>query len=208
MKVLLDQNPCDIEASNVGQAVAAAVGIAEQSGRLVVEVLVDGTALSEDELQETPRLEADATEVQILTTTMHALLRETFLEASEALDEAANSQRRAAELLQAGDSPAGMNELVGALETWTGIRDAVVKGLELAELDPQSIEVGDVPLVRGITDLQTCLASLKDSMIADDVAATCDCLLYDLPKVNETWSSLLAGLAERFQDGSSRSSSS
>lgn len=208
MKILLDDTPCDIDAANVGQAVAAAVGLAEDSGRLVVEVLVDGNSLSEDELQETPRLEAGATEVKVLTTTMDTLLHETFLEAAAALGGAAESQTRAAEMLQAGDTSAGMNELVGALETWTGIRDAVVKGLELAGVDPEEIEFDGTRLTSAIASLQKSLATLKDAMVADDLAATCDCLLYELPTVNETWGTVLKGLAHRFRDDPSSSASS
>ena len=86
MKVLLDETPCEIDAANIGEAVAAVVGIAEQSGRLVVEVLVDGNALSEDDLQESTRLESKADEIQVLTTTMETLLHETFIEAVAALE--------------------------------------------------------------------------------------------------------------------------
>ena len=208
MKVLLDETPCEIDAANIGEAVAAVVGIAEQSGRLVVEVLVDGNALSEDDLQESTRLESKADEIQVLTTTMETLLHETFIEAVAALEGTAKSQTDAARLLQSGDASGGMNELVNALETWTGIRDAVVKGLELAELDPRGIDVDGIPLTKAISDLQGCLETLKNTMIADDLAATCDCLLYDLPPVNDAWSTVLAGLARRFKDDSSRPASS
>ena len=174
----------------------------------MVEVVVDGTPLSEEDLQEAPRLEAAATEVQVLTTTMDVLLHETFPEADAALDGAAESQRRAAEMLQGGDTSGGMNELVNALETWTSIRDAVVKGLELADVDPGTVECDGRPLTSAIADLQGCLATLKDTMVADDLAATCDCLLYDLPTVNQTWSTVLKGLARRFQADPSDSASS
>ena len=74
---------------------AAVVGIAEQSGRLVVEVLVDGNSLSEDDLQESTRLEANADQIQVLTTTMETLLHETFVEVSPAPIETSMSRGQA-----------------------------------------------------------------------------------------------------------------
>ena len=37
-------------------------------------------------------------------------------------------------------------------------------------------------------------------MAAEDIAATCDCLLYDLPESTREWTTILAGLAKRFRD--------
>lgn len=198
MRVLLDDRPCPSDATTIGEAVAAAADLAEKDGLLVVEVRVDGAALSEQELQAPDRLEAIAEEVQLVTTTIEALLRETFLHAAEALVEADSVQRSAAELVQSGRTAEGMTALLSALETWGGIRDAVVKGLALAEISPDDVVVDDHRLPDAITGLQDRLAALKAAMIASDVSATCDCLLYDLPESTRDWSIILAGLARRF----------
>ena len=50
MRILLDENPCDIQANSIGEAIAAAADAAERAGRLVVEVRVDGAMFSEDDL--------------------------------------------------------------------------------------------------------------------------------------------------------------
>ena len=52
MRVMLDNETCSIEAQNLGEALAAASHLAEDQGRLVVEVLVDGNLLTNDQLQE------------------------------------------------------------------------------------------------------------------------------------------------------------
>ena len=200
MRVLLDDQNCFIDVNTIGEAVAAAADAAEQAGRLVVEVRVDGDSLSDEELQEPGRLEATAEEVQLLTTTMNILLRETFLHAAQALLEADAVQRNAAELMQGGQAAEGMQSLLGALETWSGIRDAVVKGLGLADVNPEEIVVNDVRLPDAIGGLQIRLGALKAAMVAEDVAATCDCLLYDLPESTRDWHIILGGLAERFSD--------
>ena len=115
MRVLLDETPCDIQAKSIGEAIAAAADEAERTGRLVVEVRVDGTMLSEDDLQADAKLAEMADEVQMLTTTLDQLLRETFLQAAEAIAEVDTVQRTAAEALQQGKAADGMRSLMGAL---------------------------------------------------------------------------------------------
>mgnify|MGYP001355835868 FL=1 len=198
MRLLLDDQPCTTTATTIGEAVAEAAEAAEKSGRLVIEVLVDGASLSEEDLQESDRLSNSASEVQLLTTTMNELLRETFFHASEALVDAGEVQKEAAELIQAGKQAEGMQSLFTALEAWGGIRDAVVKGLALADISPEEITVDGIALPDAIGRLQVRLGGLKEAMVEEDVSATCDCLLYDLPESTGEWGTILSGLANRF----------
>ncbi|MCP4834091.1 MAG: hypothetical protein GY895_04940 [Phycisphaera sp.] len=198
MRVLLDDQPCSTSATTIGEAVAAAADAAEKAGRLVIEVLVDGSSLSEDDLQEDGRLANSADEVQLLTTTMNELLRDTFVHAAEALGDADTVQKEAAEFIQSGRQNEGMQNLLAALETWGGIRDAVVKGLGLADISPEDVTIEGIGLPDAIGRLQIRLGGLKEAMVAEDVSATCDCLLYDLPESTTEWRTILSGLAKRF----------
>lgn len=198
MRVLLDDQPCSTSATTIGEAVAAAADAAEKAGRLVIEVLVDGSALSEEDLQEDGRLANSADEVQLLTTTMNELLRDTFVHAAEALGDADTVQKEAAEFIQSGRQNEGMQNLLTALETWGGIRDAVVKGLGLADISPENVTIEGIGLPDAIGRLQIRLGGLKEAMVAEDVSATCDCLLYDLPESTAEWRTILSGLAKRF----------
>ena len=198
MRVLLDDQPCSTSATTIGEAVAAAADAAEKAGRLVIEVLVDGSSLSEDDLQEDGRLANSADEVQLLTTTMNELLRDTFVHAAEALGDADTVQKEAAEFIQSGRQNEGMQNLLAALETWGGIRDAVVKGLGLADISPEDVTIEGIGLPDAIGRLQIRLGGLKEAMVAEDVSATCDCLLYNLPESTTEWRTILSGLAKRF----------
>jgi hypothetical protein len=91
-----------------------------------------------------------------------------------------------------------MQSLMSALETWAGIKDAVVQGLSLAEISLDEVVFEDVRLPDAITKLQDRLEKLKDAMVSKDISATCDCLLYDLPEATRDWRVILAGLADRF----------
>ncbi|MDG2021827.1 MAG: hypothetical protein P8J59_07745 [Phycisphaerales bacterium] len=198
MRILLDENPCDIQANSIGEAIAAAADAAERAGRLVVEVRVDGAMFSEDDLQTGARLAEMAEEVQMLTTTLEELLRDTFLQAAEALADVDTVQRTAAEALQQSRTAEGMQSLMKSLETWAGIKDAVVQGLSLAEISPDQVAFEDVRLPDAIVSLQDRLEKLKEAMVTEDISATCDCLLYDLPEATRDWRIILTGLADRF----------
>ncbi|MBC02531.1 MAG: hypothetical protein CMJ34_04395 [Phycisphaerae bacterium] len=198
MRVLVDDQPCSTTATTIGEAVAAAADAAEKAGRLVIEVLVDGTSLSEEDLQETTRLAGSAEEVRLMTTTMNDLLRDTFVHAAEALSDAAEVQKEAAGFIQSGRQSEGMQSLLASLETWGGIRDAVVKGLALAGISPEEVVIEGIGLPDAIGRLQVRLGGLKEAMAANDVSATCDCLLYDLPESTSEWRTILSGLATRF----------
>ncbi len=202
MRILLDENPCEITAGTVGEAIAIAAEAAEKAGRLVVEVRVDGAMLTDEELQTAARLEDPAEEVHMLTTTMETLLRDTFLQASETLAAAEREQQAAAEAMQGGRAAEGMASLMQSLEGWSGIRDAVVQGLSLAEIPTEDVEFEGIRLADAIVDLQKRLGLLKDAMVAEDVSATCDCLLYELPASTTAWRTLLDGLHRRFDAAS------
>ncbi|MEE2895665.1 MAG: hypothetical protein VX726_07970 [Planctomycetota bacterium] len=198
MRVLIDDSPCDTEATTIGEAVAAAAEAAERAGRLVCEVLVDGALLSEEELQQSATLARAASEVQLVTTTMDALLKDVFVPAAEALSETAVAQQEAAELIQSGRIAEGMNSLRGVMETWVSIREAVEKGLVLADLEAEDLVVDGIALPEAIGRLGVRLGGLKSAIANEDVSATCDCLLYDLPESTREWTTVLHGLATRY----------
>ena len=129
MRVILDNETCSIEAQNLGEALAAASHLAEDQGRLVVEVLVDGNPLTDAQLREDSILEDSVSEIQLKTTTAAQLLFETFSDASAAILDTQKVQHNAAELIQSSQSEQGMRALGVALASWGEIHEAMVKGL-------------------------------------------------------------------------------
>ncbi len=202
MRILLDSQPCSVDAASLGEAIMVANDIAEERGRLVVEVLVDGMLLSDQELQEPALLESSPESVELKTTTAMALLSETFSSAAEAILEAEKIQGDAARLLQGSDALDGMKLLSTALGTWMEVHEAVVKGLLLAGEDPETLEIDHIRLTDAIASLQARLTELREAIATEDSSAICDCLLYEFPEVSEAWATLLGGLAHRYHTDS------
>lgn len=198
MRVILDNETCSIEAQNLGEALAAASHLAEDQGRLVVEVLVDGNPLTDAQLREDSVLEDSVSEIQLKTTTAAQLLFETFSDASEAILDTQKVQQSAAELIQSSQSEQGMRALGVALASWGEIHEAMVKGLLLAGEDPETMTIGDSSFMDASKALQKQLSELRTAIEAQDASAMCDCLLYEFPPVCESWANMLRLLAERY----------
>ena len=198
MRVILDNQPCSIDATNLGEALAAASTLAEGRGRLVVEVLVDGALLSDAQLQDEDRLCGTARELELKTTTASALLQETFIQAAESIADTASMQTTAAEMLRSGQSPEGMEAIGTALASWGQIHEAAIKGLLLAGEDPETLVVREISFLDANSALQQQLGDLQRGIEAQDASAICDCLLYEFPKVCEIWIEVLRGMAERY----------
>jgi hypothetical protein len=201
MRILIDNQPCPITASCLGEALAAGNNIAEEQGRLIVEVHVDGTLLSDSDLQETERLKSDPNEVELKTTTALALLSETFARAAETIREAEKIQHQAADQLRSGSVVDGMRSLSIALESWMSVHEAVIKGLTLAGENPEILNVDGVLLPEASDALHGRLSDLRTAIAAEDSSAICDCLLYEFPTISAVWATLLSGLARRYHAG-------
>ena len=198
MRILLDNEPCPLTADNLGEVLHAANDIAQGQGRLVVEVLVDGIALSDTQLLEEERLQASATEIHLRTCTAMDILCETFQNASMAVLESEQVQEQAAKLIQAGNHLEGMKTLSMALATWIEVHDAVVKGLTLAGEDPETLQINEIRFSDASTGLQQQLTQLREGITNSDASMICDSLLYEFPAICTDWAGLLQGLSERY----------
>src|SRR2546422_888714 len=86
MRVTLDQMMCDVKAESVEDAIAAAANLAQQRGRMIVEVLVDGELWTGDSAA-LAVASTVASDIQLTSADPIALVCETFDQASAALPE-------------------------------------------------------------------------------------------------------------------------
>ncbi len=126
MQVLLDENVCDVVAGTVAEAIAACATLAQAQGRLIVDVHVDGTRWSEQQLESSER-QATAEIVELTTADPSQLVLQTFDDATEALTDADELQHEAAELLQSDQRTICMDKLGEALSIWLTVQQAIVK---------------------------------------------------------------------------------
>ena len=135
MRVLIDDHESGIEANTVAEAISAGASIAEDRGRLIVEVVVDGTRLSEQQLDAPQCLELAADEVVLASADRREVICQVFHDAAMALDQVDDLQREAAELIQQDEAGPAMERLAEALTIWSSVQQAVELGTRTAPVD-------------------------------------------------------------------------
>ncbi len=197
MRILLDDMPCEVEARTVGEAIDAAAALAEDRGRLIVDVTVDGRRWTETDLA-SPDRHADVAEVVRFTSAPPAeLVRQAFADAAEALLDVDELQREAAELLQSDERTVSLDKLNDAISIWLSVREAIVKGAQLVSLDLDQVTVNDVPIGDVIRRLTERLDVVRSTLGRGDEIGLADALLYEFPTVIEEWRGVLAELQRR-----------
>ncbi len=102
---------------------------------MIVEVLVDGQQWDGEKLESATHGAATAGEIRMTSADPIALVCQTFSDAFRALSDADRLQQKSAELLQSDEIPAAMERLQEAISIWLSVQQALVMGLELAEID-------------------------------------------------------------------------
>ncbi len=196
MRVFLDDQPCNSNAASIGDAIAACAAMAEERGRYVVEVVVDGTRLTSEHLESQELTSAKASEVRLSSAEPAELVSGTFAEAADALEEARAIQNDAAAMLQRDTQPQAMEKLGEAFAIWMSVRQAVQQGAQFAGLDLDTCSVNDQPASETVANLSKQLESLRTQLENGDTVGVADTLLYELPDVIDQWRALLNHLRE------------
>lgn len=200
MRVFLDDKPCDIQADNVGEAIAQCAAMAEDDGRYVVEVVVDGDQWNNEKLDSSESRAVVADELRLSTAEPAALVGQTFADAASALNDARTMQDDAAALLQRDDQPAAMTQLGEAFTIWMSVQQAVVQGSQLVNLDLDQHSVDGRPVQEIIGELNERLQSLRDQLESNDTVGVADTLLYEMPDVIHQWRAMLEELQQIVQE--------
>ena len=159
-----------------------------------MDVHVDGTRWSDQQLESSERQTATAEIVELTTADPSQLVLQTFDDAAEALTDADELQHEAAQLLQSDQRTICMDKLGEALSIWLTVQQAIVKGSQVVGLRLDDIAVDGTPIVTSITRLNEQLQMLRTALEQDDQIALADALLYEFPDVVREWGGILQHL--------------
>lgn len=195
MRVLLDNQPCDIQADSVTAAVTRAAALAQQNGRLIVEVIVNGRTWNSDDLDKLDQQPLVAEEIRLTTAEPAALICQTLDDAADALLDAERLQRESAQTMQAGQTASGLAMLNQAFGVWSSVQQAVTMSCELAGIDLdqfriESQEPGESARVI-LHKLNNHLRQVRDALANRDEVALTDALLYEMPAAVRSWRELI-----------------
>jgi hypothetical protein len=194
MRILLDNRETSLRADTVAVALQEAAILVERTGRMIVEVEVDGTTWGEEDLADAAHTARGAVEVRFATAHPAELLRDTLAHATDAVLNAEQIQRNAARLMQANRDGEGLQSLLEALAIWGSVQTAVSRGLELGVVSRDSLKAGGIDLDGAVAVLDKQLRALRDAMQSQDPTAVSDCLMYEFPATAKRFAETLAAM--------------
>ncbi|MEM7229671.1 MAG: hypothetical protein AAF432_12740 [Planctomycetota bacterium] len=205
MKLLLDDQPCPCEPATVGEAIVEGAAFAQDQGRLVIEVVVDGVMWDDEALSSEAQANQTADEVRLISANRAEMVLAVLNDAIASLDQIDERQTHAADQLEGGDERASMIALGEALEMWSAIRQGIDLCGEVVplRLDEPLEGLGAIGPI--LSDLADRLTALRDAIVRHDVVFLGDVLRYELPEVVERWRDLLRGLRDRVLEAPSAS---
>jgi hypothetical protein len=194
MRILLDDRDTTLHADTIATALQEAATLAERSGRMIVEVHVDGIAWGEEDLASAEHVARGAQEIRFATAHPAELLRDTLANATDAVLNAEQIQRNAARLMQANREGEGLQGLLEALAIWGSVQTAVSRGLELGIVTRDGLKSGGIDLDGAVAALDRQLRALRDAMQSQDPTAVSDCLMYEFPQTAKRFAETLAAI--------------
>jgi hypothetical protein len=209
MRVIMDGQTIAEDAPDFTQGVEMARQRAAAAGRLVIEVLADGVA-ADDLLDranahptgESPTESDSIAELGITTADKGLFLRETLMNARDALEATRADQQRAGERIDAGQVAEALSALREIVAGWQAVRSVVDQAAALAGVPLDALATGDVdggPTTgdRVIAALATDLSRIRDSVAREDWSLLSETLAFDLDARAAEWSGLIDALVAR-----------
>lgn len=203
MQVLLDGHPVRTQNASLAAAFAAGVDAAQAQGRIIVEVRFDGEPVSQATYETITDGPTSVREVRFTSAHRGDTVREALGDAAATVDAIRANQSAAGEHLQAGNLDASLPHIDAAVKAWQVVRDTLVQGSALAEIDLATFtlpaEIGT--LDGAIADLARLLKDLNAAIRKRDLVETADLMLYDLNDQATRWRALLSAVAASIPAG-------
>lgn len=196
VKVYIDNKPIEIPEPTLAAALTAGVAVAEQSGRIVIEVHADGEPI-EGDLLATPSSEPmTADELRLTTADPKSLVCVTLGDAAEGMSQAAPRHKDIAEQIQGGETAEAMESLGEVLSMWQAARQAVESGSAVLGEDILAGVDGGEGLLEQLAGQ---LAELQTALMGEDWSTVADVLSFDLTPQAERFAGALKNASEGLQ---------
>lgn len=181
------------------ELLASASETLASAGRVVVEVRVDGQAITGPALEDDQPTQADS-DIRVYSAKPSDLVVGILEDVRTQLAESSTMQTQAAEHLQQ-DNPAKAMELVKeSINAWLQAQQAVGQSAQLLQLDLQAISVGEDNVIERMNELIASLNDLKDIVVANDFVALADALQYEWPEITERWDAAIGAIIKHVED--------
>lgn len=204
MRVIMDGQTIAEQATDFAEGVELARQRAAAAGRLVIEVLADGRPADDllDAPAGGPQIETRAgaepvAELGVTTADKGLFLRETLMNARDALDATRADQKRAGERIDGGEVAAALSSLREIVAGWQAVRSVVDQSAALAGVSIGELEVNGTAGDGVIAALAGDLSRVRDSVAREDWSLLSETLVFDLDARAVEWAGLIDAIIAR-----------
>lgn len=145
MRVMLDDTPLEVARPTLACAIETGIEQARSAGRIVIEIALDGEALTDEQLGSPSEEEMPGAEVALKTAEPIALVRTTLMESRDALADAIHMQKQAAAMIHAGQTREAMDSLGEALGLWQAVQQVVQQTTTMVSISPENLTLERPP---------------------------------------------------------------
>ncbi len=200
MPIYLDDQPVQLSGVDLASVLDSAADHLRASGRIVVEVTLDGEPLVDEQL-ESRRHDAVADgELRLYSANPRDLSRTTLEAVLGRLDAVAQRQREAADLISSDQQNEAMTALTQAIEGWQQSQQVVIQTASLTATDLSTLDIDGASAQEVIEQVITMLQVVRDTIEARDMIGLADTLAYEGPALIKQWQKLVTALIERIDE--------
>ncbi len=200
MTIHLDDNLVQWQGETLGEILQAAQDAVASTGRIVVEISVDGQALLEDQIQQRQDEPVGNLPIRFISAHPRELAIDALNETCLLLDQARTLHAEAAELLRQDKTTEAMAQMAQLFGLWQQTQAAVLQSVQLVGLDLTNKKLDDEPVVDLIRNLADQLKELRDLLGSADVLGLADAMAYEWPQTLDQWQHLIGELIGWIQE--------
>lgn len=197
MAIFLDDEPVQLAGKNLAELIASATRHLSDDGRVVVEVMVDGSVLNAEEMSQRKDNALEDAEVRLVSADPVALSVSTLYQVRDQLPQATSLHEQAAECLQQDNPTEALKLLAEVIGVWMQTQEAVLGSAGVVGLGLDQVKVGDEPMSDFTDELIKQLQDLKELIVAGDTVALADTLAYEWPPIVDRWDALIGELIQK-----------
>lgn len=199
MDVYLNGNQLDLApATNANVEVLLALLRRELPDQLVVSVVLDGTRVEDDRLEEVRAMSlARPGRLELEAVAVRTLVSEALGQAADMLEQTRDAHDTIAELLAQGRNGPAMEQLNQLFAAWNAAETALLQAAQLAGVDLETPAAeGDPTPAEHVETLRQMLGRLRGLLEKQDLVAVADLVEYELPDNTDHWQVMLVRLQD------------
>lgn len=191
MPIYLDDKPVELAGDDLAAVLTAAREKAAESGRVIVEVSIDGERLVDSDLDAGQDRAIDDSDVRLATADPAHLAVDTLTQVRSLLDELRQVQSEAADLFQQDKPAEAIQKVAAAMGIWQQTQQAVLHSAILTQLSLDEKTIDGQPVNDTINLLADQLRELRDALAGGDTVTVADALSYEWPGTIDRWQALV-----------------